>query len=137
MFQRIGRFFQRNMLIVISSEQSEWRDLIPVISTNVERSLHALRLVEMTGKSGARDDRTEKARSGGAGYWFLFEDLLGEHGEIDAPVAPDMSSIGLYILVFVTLAVPVVTQVNGALVEEVGLTHSHPVELWLASKQTS
>ena len=67
MFQRIGRFFQRNMLIVISSEQSEWRDLIPVISTNVERSLHALRLVEMTGKSGARDDRTEKARSGGSG----------------------------------------------------------------------
>ena len=109
------------MLIVISSEQSEWRDLIPVISTNVERSLHALRLVEMTGKSGARDDRTEKARSGGAGYWFLFEDLLG----------------GLYILVFVTLAVPVVTQVNGALVEEVGLTHSHPVKLWLAAKQTS
>ena len=52
MFQRIGRFFQRNMLIVISSEQSEWRDLIPVISTNVERSLHALRLVEMTGGRG-------------------------------------------------------------------------------------
>ena len=54
MFQRIGRFFQRNMLIVISSEQSEWRDLIPVISTNVERSLHALRLVEMTGNSGGQ-----------------------------------------------------------------------------------
>ena len=89
----------------------------------------------MTGKSGARDDRTEKARSGGAGYWFLFEDLLGEHGEIDAPVAPDMSSIGLYILVFVTLAVPVVTQVNGALVEEVGLTHSHPIKLGLASEE--
>ena len=89
----------------------------------------------MTGKSGARDDRTEKARSGGAGYWFLFEDLLGEHGEVDAPVAPDMASVGLHILVFVTLAVPVVTQVNGALVEEVGLAHSHPVELWLASKE--
>ena len=68
MFQRIGRFFQRNMLIVISSEQSEWRDLIPVISnlipvisTNVERSLHALRLVEMT-KKGMTDK--ERGRLG-------------------------------------------------------------------------
>ena len=73
MFQRIGRFFQRNMLIVISSEQSEWRYLIPVISTNVERSLHALRLVEMTGKSGARDDRTEKARSGERAIGFYLK----------------------------------------------------------------
>ena len=68
-------------------------------------------------------------------HYFLFEDFLGKHGEIDAPVAPDMSTIGFYILVFVALAVPVVTQVNGALVEEVGLTHSHPLKLGLAAKE--
>ena len=69
------------------------------------------------------------------GGCFLFEDLLGEHRQIDAPVAPDVAAVGLDVLVVVTLAVPVVTQVDGALVEEVGLTHTHPVELGLAAEE--
>ena len=71
-----------------------------------------------------------------SGLFCLFKNLLGEHGEIDTPVAPDVTSVGLYILVLVTLAVPVVAQVNSALIEEVGVTHSHPVELGLAGEQT-
>ena len=67
---------------------------------------------------------------------LLLENLLGEHGEVDAPVAPDVTTIGLYILVLVALAIPVVAQVYCALIEEVGLTHTHPVELWLAAKQS-
>ena len=70
-------------------------------------------------------------------YTSLLENLLGEHGEVDTPVAPDVTTIGLYILVLVTLAIPVVAQVDCALIEEVGLTHTHPVELGLAAKQSS
>ena len=66
----------------------------------------------------------------------LFEDLLGEHRQIDAPVAPDVTTIGLDILVLVTLAVPVVAQVDGALIEKVGLTHTHPIKLGLAAEET-
>ena len=73
----------------------------------------------------------------GGGIAVLLEDLLGEHGEIDTPVAPDVTAIGLYILVLVTLAVPVSAQVDGALIEEVGATHTHPVELGLAAKELS
>ena len=43
----------------------------------------------------------------------LLENLLGEHGQIDAPVAPDVTTVGLYILVLVALAVPIVAQVDG------------------------
>ena len=71
----------------------------------------------------------------GGGIAVLLEDLLGEHGEIDTPVAPDVTAIGLYILVLVTLAVPVSAQVDGALIEEVGATHTHPVELGLAAEE--
>ena len=68
-------------------------------------------------------------------YTSLLENLLGEHGEVDTPVAPDVATIGLYILVLVAFAIPVVAQVYCALIEEIGLTHTHPVELWLATKQ--
>ena len=71
----------------------------------------------------------------GGGIAVLLKDFLGEHRQIDAPVAPDVTAIGLYILVLVTLAVPVSTQVDSALVEEVGLTHTHPVELGLAAEE--
>ena len=71
----------------------------------------------------------------GGGIAVLLEDLLGAHGEIDPPVAPDVTAIGLYILVLVTLAVPVSAQVDGALIEEVGATHTHPVELGLAAEE--
>ena len=71
----------------------------------------------------------------GGGIAVLLEDLLGEHGEIDTPVAPDVTAIGLYILVLVTLAVPVSAQVDGALIEEVCATHTHPVELGLAAEE--
>ena len=71
------------------------------------------------------------------GFLFLFEDLLGEHREIDAPVAPDVTAIGLHILVGITFAVPVSAQIDSALIEEVGLTHTHPVELGLAAEELS
>ena len=71
------------------------------------------------------------------GKYGLLEDLLGEHRQIDAPVAPDVAAIGLNILIFVTLAIPESAQVNGALIKEVGLTHTHPVELGLAAEELS
>ena len=71
----------------------------------------------------------------GGGIAVLLEDLLGEHGEIDTPVAPDVTSVGLYIFIFITFAIPVVAQVDGALVEEIGLAHAHPVEFGLAAEE--
>ena len=68
---------------------------------------------------------------------FLLEDLLGEHRQIDAPIAPDVTAVSLDVFVLVTLAVPVVAQVDGALIEEVGLAHTHPVELGLAAEKLS
>ena len=68
--------------------------------------------------------------------YFLLEDLLGEHRQIDTPVAPDVTTIGLYILILVAFAVPVSTQIDSALIEEVGLTHTHSVELGLAAEET-
>ena len=65
----------------------------------------------------------------------LLENLLGEHGEVDAPVAPDVAAVGLYILIFVAFGVPVVAQINGALIEEIGFTHTHPVEFGLAAEE--
>ena len=64
-----------------------------------------------------------------------FEDLLGEHRQIDAPVAPDVTSVGLDVLILVALGIPVVAQVNGAIVEEVGLSHAHLVKFGLAAEQ--
>ena len=71
------------------------------------------------------------------GISFLLEDLLGEHRQVDTPVAPDVTAVSLYILVGITFAVPVGTQVNSALIEEVGLTHTHPVEFGFAAKELS
>ena len=65
----------------------------------------------------------------------LFEDFLGKHREIDTPVAPDMTAISLHILILVTFGVPVVAQIDCALVEEIGLSHTHPVEFRLATEE--
>ena len=65
----------------------------------------------------------------------LLENLLGEHGEVDTPIAPDVAAVGLYILIFVAFGVPVVAQINGALIKEIGLTHTHPVEFGLAAEE--
>ena len=65
----------------------------------------------------------------------LLENLLGEHGEVDTPVAPDVTAVGLDVLVLVTLGIPVVAQVDGALIEEVGVAHAHPVELGFAAEE--
>ena len=81
--------------------------------------------------------RNKLPRHFGKGGFVLLEDLLGEHRQIDAPVAPDVTAIGLDVLVVVALRIPEGAQVDGALVEEVGLTHSHPVELGLAAEKTS
>ncbi len=74
---------------------------------------------------------------GAQGAEVLLEDFLGEHGQVDAPVAPDVTTFGLDVLVGIALRVPESTQVDGALIEEVGATHSHPVELGLAAKEAS
>ena len=71
------------------------------------------------------------------GLLFLFEYLLCKHGEIYTPVAPDVTTVGLYIFIFIPFAVPVVAQVDCALIQEVGLTHTHPVELGLATEELS
>ena len=70
-----------------------------------------------------------------AGILFLLEDLLCEHRQIDAPVAPDVTTIGLYIFILVALAIPVGTQIDSALIEEISITHTHPIELGLAGKE--
>ena len=57
----------------------------------------------------------------------LAEYLLGKHRQVDAPVAPDVASVGFHIFIFIALCVPVVAQVHGALIEEIGLAHAHPV----------
>ena len=36
-------------------------------------------------------------------WGMLFEDLLGEHREVDAPVAPDVAALGLDVFVFIAL----------------------------------
>ena len=36
------------------------------------------------------------------------ENLLSKHRQVDAPVAPDVSAVGLDVLILVALAVPVV-----------------------------
>ena len=72
----------------------------------------------------------------GEGGFVLLEDLLGEHRQVDAPVAPDMAAFGLDVLIFVALRVPVVAQVDSGLIEEIGLAHTHPVEPGLAAEET-
>ena len=47
---------------------------------------------------------------------ILLENLLGEHGEVDAPIAPDVASFGFYILILIALGVPIVAQVNRTLI---------------------
>ena len=64
----------------------------------------------------------------------LLEYLLGEHRQVNAPVAPDMATVGLDVLVFITLAIPVFAQVDCALIEEVGIAHAHPIEFGLAAE---
>ena len=68
-------------------------------------------------------------------YQLLLKYFLCKHREVDAPVAPDVATVGLYILVLVTLAVPEGTKVDCALIEEVGAAHTHPVELGLAAEE--
>ena len=46
-----------------------------------------------------------------------------------------MAAVGFHILILVTLRVPVVAQVDGALVEEVGLSHTHPIEFRFAAEK--
>ena len=48
-----------------------------------------------------------------------------------------MPAIGFDIFIFVTLRVPVSAQVDGALIEKIGISHAHPVKLRLAGEELS
>ena len=61
----------------------------------------------------------------------LLEDFLGEHGQVDAPVAPDVATLGLEVSVLVVLGVEVGTQVIIVLDQEVGLADANPETLML------
>ena len=65
----------------------------------------------------------------------LAEYLLGKHCKVDAPVAPDVTTVGFHIFIFIALCVPVVAQVHGALIEEISLAHAHPVQFGLAAEE--
>ena len=67
----------------------------------------------------------------------LLEYHLREFGQIDTPVAPDVASIGLAVGVRIAFAVQPLTQVSILLIQEVGLTDSNPVELWLGTEEGS
>ena len=60
---------------------------------------------------------------------------MGKHGQVNAPIAPDVASVGFHILIFVALGIPVVAQIDGTLIQEVGLAHAHPVKFGLAAEQ--
>ena len=65
----------------------------------------------------------------------LLENLLSKLGEIDTPVAPDMTAFGLKIFVGVALLVEVAAEVGILLIEEVGLTYGYPVKRRLTREQ--
>ena len=79
------------------------------------------------------------SRSRGFPYAYcsdiLFEDKLGKLGEIDAPVAPDVSAVGFAIGIFVAFFVEVTAKVGILPVEEVGFAYSNPVEFRIGGKQ--
>ena len=65
----------------------------------------------------------------------LLEDFLRKLRQIDTPVAPDMTAVGLKVLIGIILGVPVGAEVDTALIEEIGLTHSYPVEFGVAAEE--
>lgn len=64
------------------------------------------------------------------GYDGLFEQSLRELGQVDAPVAPDVASVGLDIFVGIALLVKVFAIHLVVVVEEVVLADGYPVEGW-------
>ena len=65
----------------------------------------------------------------------LLKQQGSEFGEIDSPVAPDVTTIGLKIGVLVALGVEIGTQVVVVLDEEVGLANANPEERGLLGKE--
>ena len=61
----------------------------------------------------------------------LLENLLGKHGEVNTPVAPDMATIVLIVLVGVVMVIEVLAQVCVHLHEEIILANGYPIEFGL------
>ena len=65
----------------------------------------------------------------------LFEKPLGEHGQIDAPITPEVPAVVLEILVFVAFLVEVSAQFRIVFIEKVLVSDGYPVELGRACEQ--
>ena len=61
----------------------------------------------------------------------LLEQFLGEEGEIDAPVAPDVAAVGFIVFARVAVGVTVVLQDEGVALNAIGTAHGNPEELGL------
>ena len=65
----------------------------------------------------------------------LLKDFLGKLTQVDAPVAPDMTTIGLHIGEWIMVLGQFLSKGGIVLKEEVGVADTNPEELWLGSKQ--
>ena len=64
------------------------------------------------------------------------ENLLGKHREVDAPVAPNMTSIVLVVFVWIVVCIQILTKSIVLLDEEVFLSNGYPEELGFGRKET-
>ena len=66
---------------------------------------------------------------------FLFEYHLCKLGQIDAPVAPDVTSVSLTVDVFVAFLVEIAAKVGILLIEKVGGSDGYPIQLGVGCEQ--
>ena len=64
----------------------------------------------------------------------LFKEFRGELGQIDAPVLPDVATLALVILIFVAVVVQLLAVIDIALIQEVCLADSDPIEFRLLAE---
>lgn len=60
----------------------------------------------------------------------VLEEFLGEQGEVDAPVTPDVAAIVLVVFVGIALCVEVFTQFVVHPYQKIFLTNGNPEETW-------
>ena len=58
----------------------------------------------------------------------LLEYLLSEDGEVDAPVAPDMTAVTFVIFILVAFRIQVFAIAGICLVQEIGIAYTYPVQ---------
>ena len=68
---------------------------------------------------------------------LLLEQSLGKHGEVDAPVAPEVAAVVLVVFVGVAVVVEILAQLLVHLHEEVFLADCNPVELGLRGEEAA